>query len=207
LNGCVKRRRAAAWLLSAPLMVLGSLVAHVLAYRLVYPEASVRLSALLASGHSYMVGYADFWPLVFGAVGGVELVGVSWVVIGGVARRRYSPVPAWAFGLVPPVGFALQEFLERWMAGVSFPWQMVLERTFRIGLLLQVPFAFAAFVFARLLLRVAEQIAHVFCPTTKLQRSDAVPRLSVRPMWMLRPAVNAEEHAGRGPPLIALALL
>ena len=38
------RRRIAAWLLSLPLMVAGSQVAHVLAYALVYPNLHVRLS-------------------------------------------------------------------------------------------------------------------------------------------------------------------
>ena len=50
------RRRLAAWLLSFPLMVVGSQGAHVLAYRLVYPNAHLRLGELLATGHSYMVG-------------------------------------------------------------------------------------------------------------------------------------------------------
>ena len=110
-NGGVRRRRAAAWLLSVPLMVVGSEVAHVLAYRWVYPQAQVRLRALLATGHAYMLGPAGFWPVLFGVVGGIELVAVSWVLVGSVSRRSYAPVPAWAFGFVPPVGFVVQEFL------------------------------------------------------------------------------------------------
>ena len=44
-------RRTAAWLSAIPLMVAGSQVAHALAYRLVYPEAQVRLNDLIATGH------------------------------------------------------------------------------------------------------------------------------------------------------------
>jgi hypothetical protein len=39
----MRPRRAAAWLLSLPLMIAGSQVAHVLAYRFVYPNAHIRL--------------------------------------------------------------------------------------------------------------------------------------------------------------------
>ena len=47
-------RRGLVWGVAVPLMLAGSLTAHVLAYRLVYPEAHVRLRTLLATGHSYL---------------------------------------------------------------------------------------------------------------------------------------------------------
>ena len=152
-------------------MVVGSEVAHVLAYRWVYPQAQVRLQALLASGHGYMLGPSGFWPVLFGVVGGIELVAVSWVLIGSVSRRSYAPVPAWAFGFVPPVGFVVQEFLERQMAGIRFPWQLVLEPTFRIGLLLQIPFALAGFLLARFLLGAADCAGRVLWPVLELART------------------------------------
>src|SRR5579871_3816004 len=139
-------RRAAAWLSAMPLMGAGSQVAHALAFRLVYPQAHVRLQALLATGHGYMVGYPAFLPLLFGVLGGMVLVGLVWGV--GCDLRRggeHAAVPAWAFGLLPLLGFAIQEFLERWFMGVSFPWQVMLEPTFQVGLLLQLPFALVAF--------------------------------------------------------------
>src|SRR5579872_4066222 len=108
-------RRAAAWLLAMPLMVAGSQVAHVFAFRLVYPQANVRLEALLATGHGYIVGYPAFLPLLFGVLGGMVLVGFLWGI--GCDLRRgggHAAVPAWAFGLLPPLGFAIQEFVERW---------------------------------------------------------------------------------------------
>jgi hypothetical protein len=180
-NDGVRRRRAAAWLLSIPLMVVGSEVAHVLAYRWVYPQAQVRLRALLATGHSYMLGPAGFWPLLFGVVGGIELVAVSWVLVGSVSRSAYKPVPAWAFGLVPPIGFVVQEFLERWLAGISFPWQML----------------------ARLLLGAADHVRRALWPIFELPRLVAgVCQRAPETGWLPRVAVLAGGHAGRGPPFL-----
>ena len=139
----MSRRRLAAWSVALPLMVAGSQVAHVLAYRLVYPQMPVRLHALLVTGHGYMARL----PLVFAACAAIELIAFVTAVVGSLRRRAAPPVPAWAFGLLPPLGFAVQEFLERWLSGALFPWWMVLQPTFRIGLLLQLPFGLAAYAF------------------------------------------------------------
>jgi hypothetical protein len=186
-------------------MVAGSQVAHVFAFRLVYPQAHVRLRALLATGHGYMVGYPAFLPLLSGVLGGMVLLGALWGISCDLRRvGRGAAVPAWAFGLLPPLGFAIQEFLERWFMGVSFPWQVVLEPTFQVGLLLQAPFALVAFLVARLLLRIAERVGRVLG-----RRREGGPR---RPVWVGAPApsgplfvprvpVLAAGHAERGPPL------
>ncbi len=181
----MRRRRTAAWLLSLPLIVAGSQVAHVLAYALVYPNLHVRMSELLSTGHSYMIG-AGYLPLALAMFGAVELVGVGWVVAGSVRRSLQRPVPAWAFALLPLLAFTLQEILERWLAGSSFPWWVVLQHTFQIGLLLQLPFALLAFLAARLLLRTAEQAAL------------ALPSLDfVRVGACTDPPVGACTHRGR----------
>ncbi len=183
----MRHRRAAAWLLSVPLMVAGSQVAHVLAYAWVYPQAHVRLSALLSSGHGYMLGAAGYLPLLLGMFGAVELVAVGWVIAGSVRRSLQRPVPAWAFALLPILGFVLQEILERWLSGRSFPWWVVLQPTFGIGLALQLPFALLAFLMARLLMRTAARAAL------------ALPSLSaVRVGACTDPPVAACGHRGRG---------
>jgi hypothetical protein len=200
-------RRVAAWLLSFPLMVLGSQVAHVFAYRLAYPNAHVRLSELLMTGHSYMVGSPGYAPLLLGAVGAAELVGVGWVLAGGVRRRLQKPVPTWAFALLPMLCFTIQELLERWMAGSSFPWWMLLQPTFRIGLLIQLPIGLVAYLVARLLLRVADRVGRA------LSRPLARPALvGVSHCWSVvrfrppRRRVLEGGHAGRAPPCASLAL-
>ena len=61
------------------------------------------------------------------------------------------------FAALPMLGFTLQELLERWLSGAGFPWWMVLQPTFRVGLALQIPFAIAAFLIARFAQRGAER--------------------------------------------------
>jgi hypothetical protein len=195
------RRRLAAWLLSFPLMVVGSQAAHVLAYRLVYPNAHLRLGELLATGHSYMVGYPAFLPILLAVIGAAELVGVGWVLAGSVRRSLQRPVPAWAFALLPMLGFTLQEYLERALSGAPLPWWLVLQPTFRVGLLLQLPFALVVFLVARLLLRAVDRVGRA------LRRVVRRPRvLGVSVAWVvhevcsLRRRPLASGHAGRGPP-------
>jgi len=182
-------------------MVAGSQVAHVFAYRLVYPDAQVRLRDLLATGHGYMVGSYGSLPLLLGVLGGAELVGLGWSASRVVRRRPDTPIAPWAFALLPLVGFTLQEFLERWLAGSSFPWWFVLQPTYRVGLLLQLPFAFVVFLVARLLLRVAERIGQAFASSPR--------RVVVGPARARWCAVESDEarssrlgasYLGRGPP-------
>jgi hypothetical protein len=145
-------------MVAVSLMVGGSLAAHSLAYRLVYPQAQVRLRILSASGH----GYLAYAPLLFGILAALITIGLGAAVVDSARRRRTQPVPAWAFALLPPLGFALQEFLERWLAGGNVPWWMVMQPTFRVGLLLQLPFALLAYGLARLLLRAAREVGAAF---------------------------------------------
>lgn len=202
----MRSRRAAAWLLSLPLMVAGTQVAHVIAYRWVYPNAHIRLIELLATGHGYMVGTHGYLPLVLGIVGAVDLVAAGWVFAGSLRRSMQRPVPAWAFALTPMLCFTLQEFLERWLAGAPFPWWMVLQPTFRIGLALQIPFALLAFLAARLLLRAADTAGR-----TARTRAPRPVVFGFTFGWVVvalrevRRLPPASTHAGRGPPMGAVA--
>ena len=198
----MRPRRVAAWLLSLPLMIAGTQVAHVLAYRWVYPNAHIRLSELLATGHSYMVGMHGYLPMVLGIVGALDLVAAGWVFTGSVRRSLQRPVPAWAFALMPLLCFTLQEFLERWLAGASLPWWIVLLPTFRIGLALQLPFALLAFLAARMLLRAADgagrRVRGLHAPRPVLFGSAT--GWAVVPLMPVRRHAPATAHAGRGPP-------
>ena len=197
----MSRRRLAAWLVALPLMVAGSQVAHVFAYRLVYPQTELRLRELVASGHGYMA----HMPLFLGLGAAVELIALFAVVAGSI-RRTAAPVPAWAFGLLPPLGFAVQEFLERWLSGAALPWWIVMQPTFRVGLLLQLPFGIAAYLVARLLLRMADGAGRA------LRGASTLPRLVGRVVgWSIsvpslpRISVLAGGHSGRSPPGSAVA--
>ena len=179
-------------------MVAGSQVAHVLAFRLVYPEARVRWSELLATGHAYE-RYPAFLPLLMGLGFAVELVTLAWLAT-CLGRGRHRPVPAWAFALLPVLGFTLQEFLERWLAGASFPWWTVLQPTFRVGLLLQLPFALAAYLIARFLLRVTERLGRMLSGLPRRRRPAASPGRLVADACLRRVGVLASGASGRGPP-------
>jgi hypothetical protein len=178
-------------------MLAGSQVAHVFAYRLVYPVARVRLYELVVTGHDYL----GLWPLLLGLTCGIELAALVSIAIGSFRHRRYTPAPPWAFAVMPPLAFAFQEFFERWLAGGGLPWWMVLQPTFRVGLALQLPFALLAYVVARLLLRVADGVG------TALRRFvEAVRTSSFSPVWSpcevvpIRVPVLADGHPSRGPP-------
>ncbi len=51
--GCVSRR-SVVWLLTLPLAIVGSQLAHTLAYRLVTPTEAERAHELAATGHAYL---------------------------------------------------------------------------------------------------------------------------------------------------------
>jgi len=185
------------WAVVLPLMLAGTEVAHALAYRIVYPIASVRWHVLATSGHGYM-GYA---PLVFGIASAVLLAGLASMVVDLVRRRPSRPLPAWAFASLPIVGFTVQEFTERLLATNSLPWWMFEQPTFRVGVLLQLPFALAGYLIARFLLRVAERVAEVFTGSPRPVLVGWVAgALFVRVSLRVRRALLWASVLGRGPP-------
>jgi hypothetical protein len=182
-------------------MLAGSQVGHVLAYRWTYPQAHVRVHELLATGHSYM----DYAPFVLGFAGAVLLVSLLVAVVDSARGRAVRALPPWAFALLPPLAFTLQEHAERWLHGGVFSWFTALGPTFLPGLLLQLPFGFAAYLVARFLLRAAERLGRALAPSPP-PRARLAPSVSAaRPEPALpRRGVLASHQAKRGPPLPAL---
>jgi hypothetical protein len=190
-------RRSLTWLVAVPLLVAGSQAAHALAYRLVYPGASVRVRALLLTGHSYL----DRLPLALGVALAIALVALLVAVLDASRGRPSRALPAWAFGALAPLAFALQEILELSLHTGTFAWHAVAAPTFLPGIALQLPFALLAWLAARLLLRAANEAG----------RALAARPPSARPLPLLTPApaaatlprtrVLARSLAKRGPPL------
>jgi len=196
-------RRSLAWLVAVPLMLGGSEVAHALAYRIAYPDLPVRAQALLATGHGY-----DRWlPLVFGAAAAV--VALSLLVTAADAARGRAPrgLPAWAFALLPPLAFAVQEHLELLLHTGVFPWHEAGRPTFLPGLALQLPFALLAWGAARLLLRTAERVGRAVArvaPPRPLAAAVPLAAPASEPPLPRLPLIS-RGLAKRGPPLLASA--
>lgn len=194
-------RRGLAWLFALPLMLAGSQVAHILAYRWVYPSSRVRLHALLTTGHGYM----DRLPLLFGVGSAVAFVSLLTAVLDAARGRHLRGLPAWAFALMPLVTFAVQEVLERSLHTGTFVWQAVESPTFVPGLLLQLPFAAAAFLVARALLRSASAVGRMLAHQRTSRPASHGIRAMRPPMLVRLPrlAPLAVSAAGRAPPLLS----
>lgn len=190
------RRTWTRWLLALPFMAGGSLAAHVAAYRLALPDAHDRARGLQLSGHSYL----EHLPLFAALVSAPALIALS-VAAFSATHGRARPMSAWPFALLPPLSFVLQEHLERFMHSGAFPWGTGLERTFLLGLLLQIPFSVIAFVLTGALLAGAQALHRAL-----RRRPPRVPERRRRPAFgrpqvcLPRIAALALGHAERGPP-------
>ncbi|HET7572152.1 MAG TPA: hypothetical protein VFJ77_05720 [Gaiellaceae bacterium] len=192
-------RRSLAWLVAVPLMLAGSQAAHVLAYRLVYPESSVRLDSLVRTGH----GYLSLLPFALALAGAVGLLSLAVSALDAARGRRGRPLPPWAFALLPLAGFAVQEHVERWLYSGVVPWHEFAAPTFLPGLLLQLPFGALAWLAARLLLRTAARIGRALAPAPPRPRLAPSPLAApVAAALPPRRQLLARGLAKRGPPLL-----
>jgi hypothetical protein len=150
------------------------------------------------------MGYPAYVPVLLGLGLAVELVWLGSVIARPGERRR--AVAPWLFALLPLLGFTLQELLERWLSGAGFPWWMVLQPTFRVGLALQIPFAIAAYLIARLAQRGAERAGRALRPrATRVVTVLADVVALFTEVLLPRRGALAGGYAGRGPPAVALA--
>lgn len=185
------------WLLGVPLAAAGSWFAHAASYRLVVPDGERRGALLAETGH----GYLDFAPAL--AALGLALVAVALLLRVRTSARRgdATRLLCWPFALLPPLYFGLQEHLERFVHTGAFPSSAALEPTFVVGLLLQIPFALAAFALARLLLKAVDRLGCSLdgrSPRRVHGAAPAMPAPGIGPV--LRPAVAARGYGERGPP-------
>ena len=143
-------RPRAAWLVALGLLGAGWVTAHILSYMLAVPAAE-RGQVLSQTGHGYFRA-ADLLILCVT----ITLAGLALSVIGGHAA--WAPSPG-TLALLPPVGFVVQEHVERLAASGAFPVHLVAEPQFLLGLLLQIPFALGALLCAHLLATFARRLA------------------------------------------------
>jgi hypothetical protein len=191
-------RRGLVWLLSVPLMLGGVESGHWLAYRVAYPDPYVRGQALASSGH----GYLENAPLFFAVAGALALCAFWSRSFGrGGPVAAGTDVSLLPFVLLAPLAFGLQECVERLFVG-GWPFSAMLEPTFIPGLAFQLPFAFAAFLLARWLLRAADRLRLLFLdgarPVPVLLAARVLGRFAV--VDLPRAASLATCHGERGPP-------
>ena len=191
-------RRLTAWAVTVPLAVLGTQAAHLLAYRLVTPDADARAHALAVTGHSYL----EYLPLALAVATvlvAIALVSELGLIVSASDARRTQPRLA-GFAALAPAIFACQEHFERLAHDGTFPWGAAAEPSFFVGLLLQVPFALVAYGIARLLLGAARALGGlVAARRPRWAVRLAVPRLRLPALTIRIPAL-ARGYGERGPP-------
>jgi hypothetical protein len=193
-------RRRLTWFVVAPLVVLGSELAHAVDYWIEDPDPADRAQLLEQTGHQYL----EYAPLGVGLC--LALVGFAFL---GAVRRGLSGrtvggrLTLLPFAVLPLLVFTLQEHLERLFHDGEFPWRAVLEPTFSMGLALQVPFALVAYLVARALLAAGARLGRTLRgqrPAAEVvETSLSVPEPRAAPRPRLSPL--ATSIAGRAPPL------
>ena len=195
------KRTTIAWLLSVPLMLAGTEVAHALAFRVVYPSQWARAQALQETGHGYFA-----WLPALAAVGAATLLAALFLSGRNAVAGRHGAIRTPSlrrFAAMPPLAFVLQEHLERLLHGVGV-FGVVLDPTFLVGLALQAPFALAAYLLARLLLGVAERAGRALgrrAASGRRRTPAAGPAWSRFQLGAPRIAALALGYAERGPPV------
>lgn len=194
-------RRRLAWLLSLALMAAGGVIAHALAYRLVAPDAGIGIP-----GHRMGHDHYAHWRICLAVFGALAAVGLASAVVQRLRGQGAVSVPLWVFGVLPPAGFVVQEHAERFLAYGSFPVAAALEPTFAVGLLLQLPFALAAYAAARALVAFATALAVRLgsAPRPRLAPLAVAPALAER-LPLPRLPLLSLGHGQRAPPLPAFS--
>jgi hypothetical protein len=155
------------------------------------------------SGHGYL-GYAPalaLWGLA------LLVAGLLLCAREGLRGRRPSPPPVRLFVLLPPVGFVVQEHLERLVGSGGISHELVLEPTFLVGLALQLPFALAALLLAHALNALGFGVGSALSRWLAFRRPAPVvaPSLSRLPAspTLVTSSVLALGHGPRAPPAAA----
>jgi hypothetical protein len=167
--------RLRAWLAAAPLLAAGVVVAHEVAYRLTETPA----------GPAH--GYLEHTPQVLVAL---TVVGLA---LAALTRSKDGPAQ-WLFPFAGVLTFALQEHVEAIAHGEQLPF-LLTSPAFALGMLLQLPFALAAWLLTRALLGLLDDVR---LGRTRLSR--AVLAL-VPPVGLRLGAAPLGVPPGRGPPV------
>lgn len=169
------RRCVTPWLLVISLGTLGVLAGHEIAY------------ALTSTPHDELHGYMSHLPQVALLLTLLSLVAASFV-------GRGSRLALWPFPAVAMIGFVAQEHLERLAHTGSVPF-LLDKPFFLVGLAIQALVAIAAWLLARLLVRIVGHTAAA-SPPRFARPSDSCRPVSAAPAG----ATVAGAFGARSPP-------
>ena len=108
----------------------------------------------------------------------------------------------WRFAVLAPAIFVGQEHLERLAFADGSSLQLVTEPTFLLGLVLQAPFALAAYLLARSLLRAVRSVARLLTARQPALRRARRPRWQHVATSLPRIAASALGYGWRAPPAL-----
>ena len=192
--------RRASFLISLPVAIGGSLLAHQVSYALQASDGLARARLLAETGHGYLARV----PLLAGALIAVALGGlIREAVIRWKGTGRTGRI--WPIALIPPLAFFAQEHLERLMHDGSFPWHLMLQPAFLRGLALQVPFALLALGLATVIAGTARRVVDAIRDVVRraVPRGRLVPLLATPGQRALRTFLGSSEPL-RAPPTFVL---
>ena len=193
--------RRLAWLLCLGLMAVGSVLAHALAYRLAAPAQGSHAGM----NHAHGASVFPHLEACLAVCGVIAVLALGFSLFTRLSGTRRLVAPIWAFALVPPLGFILQEHVEHALSTGALPLAALAEPTFALGLALQIPFALAAFLVARSLLAFAVALVERLGSPPRMRLPAAEPSLrAATTVFFPRLSALARGHGQRAPPLVAL---
>lgn len=189
------------WLLVLPVVVAGSLLARRTAAVCATPAGETPGHEALEPQRSLALGGI---PLSLLIAAGASLVALAlvWAVVRLIQRRSLARCSARLFLAFAPLAFVGQELAERVIRHEVAAFDTAALRRLLLGLVLQLPFAFACYLVASALLRGARRIVHRLLPPPAISVSLAA--LPVRAAGATRRtcAALALGYGERGPPLL-----
>ena len=149
------------------------------------------------AGHGY---------LQYGAI--LAALGAAAVLVAATAQLIHAcrggevacPPSARVFAVVPLVGFTLQEHLEHLVFARELEVTFFLSKPFLLGLVLQLPFAFAALIVARLILGLVKNVARDAGMLRILTALGSLQSCVAVAVDLPRRHPLALRYAGRAPP-------